>query len=294
MTLKNLPDDINIEDVLTYLSKESYNLNISGTHKRNSYKDIIGYENVSDGKMEFCIGRHSLYNSLPEYMFHPINRFDNIPEREREEKFKKEIDKQNDEIKNAHRFFSFIDILLLELKAEVKNKVYQYTSSNKVIQEIIGDTLSDKEKNNRFIKRTIPFLPNCKHIRGNRTLITFILRKVLYEENILLNKEVVKCKIIDNRPQYDYMLNNGQIDSMYLGNEFSENVTTYSIRYWSDEECTEHFCQFLEELEIFRLFIKDYFLSVEEELCFHVSADYPPLRLSDNVIHNYLNFNANI
>ena len=292
--LKYLPDDINIEDILSYLPKESYKISVNGLHKRNSYKDIIGYEETSDGKTAFLVGRNSLYNSLPEYMFHPINRFDNIPEREREEKFAEEYAKQELEIENAHKFFSPIDVLLLEIKSKTKEVINRYASGTIVMQEIIGDTLTEKEKNNRFIKRVIPFLPNCKRIRGNRTLITLLLRKVLLEEGIVLKNENRPCEIKDRHPHYNNRVDGHQIDSLFLGDEFSENITTYTIQYWSDEECTEHFATFLEELEEFRLFVKDYFLSIEEELCFHVSADYPTLRLSDDIVYNYLNFNSNI
>ena len=77
--IKYLPNDINIEDIFSYLPKGSYRIFINGLHKRNSYKDIISCEETSDGITEFHVGRNGLYNSLPEYMFHPINRFDNIP-----------------------------------------------------------------------------------------------------------------------------------------------------------------------------------------------------------------------
>ena len=292
--LKYLPDDINVEDVLSYLPKEIYRISIDGLHKRSSYKDIISYEEATDGKIEFHIGRNSLYNSLPEYMFHPINRFDNIQESDYKERFAEEYAKQEFEKENAHRFFSPIDVLLLDLKVKVKEIINQLASDNIVIRNIIGDSLTEKEKSNRFIKRTIPFLPNCKLIRGNRTLITLLLRKVLFEDGLFLKKENVICDIADKDPQYNNVIENCQIDSLYLGNEFSENVTTFTIKYWSDEECSEHFNLFLEELEEYRLFIKDYFLSIEDELCFHVTADYPTLRLSDDIVYNYLNFNTNM
>lgn len=292
--IKYLPDDINIEDVLSYLPKDSYRISISGLHKRNSYKDIISYEETSDGKTEFHVGRNGLYNSLPEYMFHPINRFDNIPERERKEKFAEEYAKQELEKENAHKFFSPIDVLLLDLKTKVKDKINQLTSDNIIIQNIIGDTLTENEKSNRFIKRTIPFLPNCKRIRGNRTLITLMLRKVLFEEGLSLKKGNIVSEQLDKEPQYNNTIEDYQIESLYLGNKFSENITTYTINYWSDEECSENFNLFLEELETYRQFIKDYFLSIEDDLCFHICSDYPTLRLSDNIIYNYLNYNTNL
>lgn len=292
--IKFLPDDINIEDILSYLPKESYRVSVNGLHKRNSYKDIINYEETPDGKTEFHVGRNGLYNSLPEYMFHPINRFDNIPERERKERFAEEYAKQELEKENAHKFFSPIDVLLLDLKTKVKEKINQLSSDNIFIQNIIGDTLTEKEKSNRFIQRTIPFLPNCKRIRGNKTLITFMLRKVLFEEGLSLNKENIVSEIHDKEPQYNSKIEDFQLNSMYLGNEFSENIMTFTINYWSDEECSEHFNLFLEELETYRLFIKDYFFSIEEELCFHINSDYPTLRLADDIIYNYLNYNTNL
>lgn len=292
--IKHLPDDINIEDILLYLPKESYRISVDGLHKRNSYKDIISHEETSEGKTEFHVGRNGLYNSLPEYMFHPINRFDNIPERERKERFAEEYAKQELEKENAHKFFSPIDVLLLDLKTKVKEKINQLSSDNIIIQNIIGDTLTEKEKSNRFIQRTIPFLPNCKRIRGNKTLITFMLRKVLFEEGLSLNKANIISKIHDKEPQYNNNIEDFHLDSMYLGNEFSENITTFTINYWSDEECSEHFNIFLEELETYRLFIKDYFFSIEDELCFHINSDYPTLRLADDIIYNYLNYNTNL
>lgn len=292
--IKFLPDDINIEDILSYLPKESYRVSVNGLHKRNSYKDIINYEETPDGKTEFHVGRNGLYNSLPEYMFHPINRFDNIPERERKERFAEEYAKQELEKENAHKFFSPIDVLLLDLKTKVKEKINQLSSDNIFIQNIIGDTLTEKEKSNRFIQRTIPFLPNCKRIRGNKTLITFMLRKVLFEEGLSLNKENIVSEIHDKEPQYNSKIEDFQLNSMYLGNEFNENIMTFTINYWSDEECSKHFNLFLEELETYRLFIKDYFFSIEDELCFHINSDYPTLRLADDIIYNYLNYNTNL
>lgn len=292
--IKFLPDDINIEDILSYLPKESYRVSVNGLHKRNSYKDIINYEETPDGKTDFHVGRNGLYNSLPEYMFHPINRFDNIPERERKERFAEEYAKQELEKENAHKFFSPIDVLLLDLKTKVKEKINQLSSDNIFIQNIIGDTLTEKEKSNRFIQQTIPFLPNCKRIRGNKTLITFMLRKVLFEEGLSLNKENIVSEIHDKEPQYNSKIEDFQLNSMYLGNEFSENIMTFTINYWSDEECSEHFNLFLEELETYRLFIKDYFFSIEDELCFHINSDYPTLRLADDIIYNYLNYNTNL
>lgn len=292
--LKSLPEDINIEELLAYLPEGSYQVLMNGVHKRNSYGDIVYYEEKADGKTEFLIGRHSIYNSLPEYMFHSINRFDNIPERERKERFAEEYAKQESEKEKAHEFFSPIDALLLDLRIKVRKKISQYTSENLIMQEIIGDALTEDEKTNRFIKQVIPFLPQCNIIRGNRTLITMLLRKVLYEEGLTIKEKTISYELRDNLPQYDCILEDCRLDTLYVGNEYSENITTYTIQYWSDDECTEQFEKFLKELNCFRNFIQDYFLSIEDELNFQVVTDNPPLRLCDDMVYNYLNFNTNL
>ena len=97
MELKHLPNDINIEEVLLYLPKESYKIAIKGAHKRNAYKDILDINKDHNGNLIFNIGRNSIYNSLPELLFHAVNRFDNIPENERKERFDEECEKQEKE-----------------------------------------------------------------------------------------------------------------------------------------------------------------------------------------------------
>lgn len=292
--IKYLPADINIEDVLAYLPKGSYRLYIDGLHKRNSYQDIISSDETPDGKIEFHIGRNSLYNSLPEYMFHPINRFDNIPEREQRERFAKECIKQEQEKEFAHKFFCPIDTLLLDTKIKVKDRINKYASSNVIMQEIIGDDLTEQQKSNRFIKRAIYFLPNCKRIRGNHTLITLLLRKILLEEGIVCIKDTLRHKVADNGPRYSEKIADSALENTYLGHEFDENITTYTIKYWSEEECTEKFDLFLVELEEFRLFFKDFFLFVEDELIFNVVDEFSQVIISEDNAYYYLNYNTNI
>ena len=292
--LRFLPDDINIEDILTYLPIDSYKVSIDGLHKRNAYKDIINYEDNSEGKTIFHIGRNGIYNSLPEYMFHSVNRFENIPEREYEEKFTEECTKLKKEKEEAHKFFEPFDNLLLTIKTRAKEELNQYYHDNKILLEILCDSLSKEEKENRFIKRVIPFMPYCKIIRGNKTLITFILRKILLEENLTLVKEMKPNTFKDRNNKYNCNIDNESLEFFYVGNEYEENVTTFTIQYWSEEDCTETFNIFLNDLECFRIFLQDYFFSIEDLLKFNIVTNTAPLRLSDNIIYNYLNFNTNI
>ena len=289
---ENIPQDINAEVFLGFFPQDTFCVKFCGLHKRNVYNDILEIEKKQD-KFLLHLGRNSLYNSLPEYLFHSIDRFDNIPEREKKQKFSEEYAKQEREKEQAYKFFSPIDILLFQLRLEVRERMNKYVESNIVIQDILLDKLTTEQRENRFIKRTIPYISSCKTIRGNRTLIKLLLRKVLADEGIKINVKSKRTEFTDEKPRYGNS-EGCEIGDVYIGNTYSESVLTYSISYWSDEDCNDEFLLFVNDLEIFRQFVQDYFISVDSVLVFDVSKDLSPLRISDTTQYNYLNYNTNI
>lgn len=293
MLPKNIPEDINVELLLSYFPEGSCKVALNGLHKRNSYKDIIDIEERRDGSLLLGIGRNSLYNSLPEFMFHPIDRFDNIPKIEEKERFAEEYQKQEKEKENAYKFFAPIDLLLLQLRVKVRNGIIQYVQSNKVLIDVVGDELTDKQTENRFIRQTLKFLPSCKNIRGSKTLLTFMLRKIFVEEGLKIDIHHKTITYTDKTPKYFDGLDSA-IGESYVGNVFDEESTLYDIHYWSEDGCDENFMKFVEDIEQYRLFIQNYFLSIEDTIHFYICKNDAPLRLSDDIIFNYLNYNTNL
>ena len=289
---ENIPQDINAEVFLGFFPQGTFRVKFCGLHKRNAYNDILEIEKEQE-KFLLHLGRNSLYNSLPEFLFHCIDRFDNIPEREKKQRFSEEYAKQEKEKEQAYKFFSPIDTLLFQLRLEVRERLNKYVESNTVIQDILLDKLTAEQRENRFIKRTTPYISSCKTIRGNRTLITLLLRKVLAEEGLKINVKSKQTEFTDEEPRYGNS-EGCEIGYVYVGNTFSESVITYSISYWSDEDCNEDFLPLVNDLEVFRQFVQDYFISVDSILVFDVSKDTSPLRISDTTLYNYLNYNTNI
>ena len=293
MLPKNIPEDINVELLLSYFPAGTCKVALRGLHKRNSYNDIIEIEEKRDGLLLFGIGRNSLYNSLPEFMFHSVDRFDNIPKLEEKERFAEEYQKQEQEKENAYRFFEPLDLLLLKLRTSIREKLNKYVENNNVLIDIIGDKLTNEQKTNRFIKHTLMFIPACKNIRGDKTLLTFMLRKIFMEEGLKIEKRRETVRYTDATPRYADGVDSLLGDS-FVGNAFYEDTTIYDIHYWSEENCDEDFLKFIDDIEVFRHFIQDYFIAIEETLQFNICKDDVPLRLSDDIIFNYLNFNTNI
>lgn len=87
---ENVPQDINAEVFLDFFPQDTFRVKFCGLHKRNAYNDILDIEKEQD-KFLLHLGRNSLYNSLPEYLFHCIDRFDNIPEREKNKDFQRNM-----------------------------------------------------------------------------------------------------------------------------------------------------------------------------------------------------------
>ena len=291
--LKNIPEDINVELLLSYFPEGSCKVTFKGLHKRNSYKDIVESEEKSDGTYVLGIGRNSLYNSLPESIFHPVDRFDNLQKTEEKDRFAEEYHKQELEIENAYKFFAPIDLLLLKLRVMAREYLNECAEQNKVLIDIICDNLTEKQESNRFIKQALCFIPSCKNIRGDKTLLSFMLRKIFMEEGLRIEVHQKPVTYTDECPRYADRLD-AVLDDTYLGNVYKEGTTMYDIHYWPEDDCDEKFPQFVEEITEFQSFIQEWFISIEETFRFDIVKDSAPLRLSDDMVFNYLNFNTTL
>ena len=295
MPYRNIPEDLNVELLLTYFSQKNLKITMKGQHKRNAYKDILQLKERHDGTLEIEVARDSLYNALPEYMFHPIDRFSNLPPLERTEKFEEEFDRQEKEKEHAYKFFAPVDIQLLLLKSKIRERLHPLTGENTVLQKlIVGEAAFEHLSQGRFTRRVLPFLPYCRIIRGEKTYITLLLRKVFVEESLQMECKGITSQYWDEEPRYEYQLGM-TLDEGYIGNEFDENVITYIIHYWSAEDCDKDFEEvFLRDIEQLRNLIEKFFISIEETFRFDISHDESPLTLSDDENFYYLDYNTNI
>lgn len=292
--LKNVPEDINAELLFSCLPDGKLKVEFEGTHKRNAYHDIIDLvQEGKDNPITLHLGRASLYHNLPEAMFHPIiGRFDVQNDKEFEEKYQA----QKNEIENAKKFFAPIDLLLLKIRLVVRGKIQECLKSEKLLVDIIiKDRLSESEKQNRFIQKTLPFLPMCKFVRGNKTLITLMLQNILEDENVEIKIRHESKEFQEDAPRYPGVVGD-TLDAFYLGDSYVDDVLIYDVHYWSDEECAERFMEFVNDMEAFRVFLQDYFFAVGAELRFDISTDSDGFYLYDETKprYQYLNYNTNL
>ena len=292
MIPKNIPDDINAEILLEYIPKGTCKAVFRGLHKRNVYNDLIDIEELRDGVPLLTLGRSGLYDTLPEFIFHPIDRFDNLPKQDEKERFEKEYDAQEREKEQARRFFEPIDLMLLSLRLDIRKRIQAYVESDKALIDILSKGIPDEQRENRFVRQTLPFLPSCKHIRGNKTLLTLMLRKVFAQEGITLEKHDECIKFVDEKPKYDICVD-GCLGDVYTGNEYISKLTVYDIHYWPDDNNEVELLHLVDEVETYRSFIQDYFIAVDDILRFDISNDNS-IYLDDGKNNYYLNYNTNL
>lgn len=287
-----LPLDLMAEALVNYYPKGQVQVTLRGRHSRNAYQDILDLEVTDDGKIEATISRPGLYDTLPETMFHPIDRFDRIPANEYKERFAEECEKQQKEEENARRFFAPFDTCLFQLSCAV-DKVKQLDfSDSRILSHIVCDKDTALLSHNRFIAKALPFVADCRRMRGDMTLITLMLRDILNEEGITLQERLPVNTFTDRAPRYNCTLD-GDSPDVFLGNEYPEKVTTYTLRYWDDEACDADFPQLLVALEEFRQFINRYFVGIEDCIDFDIATYQDNVTLEETHF-NYLNYNSNL
>lgn len=292
MIPRNIPEDLNAEVLLEYFTEGTCKALFRGLHKRNAYNDLIDMEERHDGTLQLTLGRSSLYDTLPEFMFHPIDRFDNLPQQNEKERFEEEYEAQEREKEQARRFFEPLDLMLLRLRMDVRDRISAYVETDKVMIDILVDGIPDVQRENRFVKQTLHFLPSCKHIRGDKTLLTLMLRKVFAQEGIVVEKHNERVELVDDNPRYDICVD-GRLGEVYTGSEYNSRLTVYDIHYWPDDSKEVDILQLVDEVETYRCFIQDYFMAVDDILRFDISNDNP-VSLDDGVNNYYLNYNTNL
>lgn len=291
-----IPEDIRAEILLNSIPSHDRQVEICGSHRRNAYQDILGFGRNDKDEYEITVCKDGLYDILPEAMFHPVDRFGNIPANEYRERFRAEYEKELEEEANARRFFKPFDTFLLGVSCCVAELVERNYAHNEVLVDMICDTMPEEWRENRFVKATLPFVPICRNIRGNKTLIALMLRKVLFEEGLRIDERQCVEHVSDHEPRYNSRLDGkaSEIEDTYLGNEFEEEVATYTVHYWDDAACGEQFLIFIAEMEIYEKFLNEYFVGIESKLRFDITTDAPAVVLSDENSRNYLNYNINL
>jgi len=173
--------DIKAEAVIADIHEHDIDFNdievkFDGTFERNYKKDINSLRvDMVKKAVSLHVTRNSLYDVLPEGLFHPVTRFGGLDSKELKNEFKK----QKQEEKKARRFFQPFDQEFLLLKVQMElgvRKLFEDTLA--VFESLFPNRTGIPGK---YYRRLLKFLPFTNYCKGNPGLTAQYLSEIIGE-----------------------------------------------------------------------------------------------------------------
>lgn len=245
--------------------KVTYAYDFKGVSERTALGDVlttsIKNKQNSNPSVTFSLKRDSLYHILPEYLFHPLDRY--LGADGDTEEFEKRYKEQEEQEKNALTYFRPFDRHFQVLRTEYQKWLNDHIFNG---NQFISDYLTSGYKFNRsnpFIQAVYPCIPWLRDNRGNPDMIKVALSYAF------MGKATIQRKWKDvNMPLSDSVPSNvgGLIDNLFLGSTHSCGSYNWHVIYQTeieDEDSLEKLKRLVREFEDF---FPDWFLSIEETL----------------------------
>lgn len=237
---------------------------LKGVSERTSLGDVLTSTVKSKNhrpRLYFSLKRDSIYHILPEYLFHPLDRY--LGTEGDSEEFDKRYKEQEEQERSALIYFRPFDAKYQELRI-----AYQQWLDNHVFMnnQFIAGYLTKGYPYNRenpFIHAVIPCLPWIRNYRGNEGMITTSLRYVFCG-----NAEIMKMGIeipISLTGDVHFTLD-GTIDDLYCGASSIVLQRVWQVRYQTEIKTKDDLLKLQCLVGEFRQFYQEWFLSVEEVL----------------------------
>lgn len=245
--------------------KVTYAYDFKGVSERTALGDVlttsIKNKQNSNPSVTFSLKRDSLYHILPEYLFHPLDRY--LGADGYTEEFEKRYKEQEEQEKNALTYFRPFDRHFQELRTEYQKWLNDHIFNG---NQFVSDYLTSGYKFNRsnpFIQAVYPCIPWLRDNRGNLDMIKVALGYAF------MGKAIIQRKWKDeNMPLSDSVPSNvgGLIDNLFLGSTHSCGSYNWHVIYQTKIENEDSLVNLKRLVKEFEDFFSDWFLSIEETL----------------------------
>lgn len=246
-------------------SKVSFLYKFEGVADRTASGDAISIEiknkTNTNPSVKFTLKRDSIYHILPEYLFHPIDRYAGTKGDVAE--FEKRYKEQKEQEGNALTYFNFFD------QSYQKQKVnFQIRLNENIFKgnQFLSDFICSNDSFNRenpYIKAVLPCIPWIRNYRGNKEMVEVALGYA-FSGNAL-----VKCEWKDCRMELKTDIHSsldGEIDDLYCGPSFLTGSYTWFVRYQVIIETERRVIELKTSLQEFSVFFKNWFLHIEDDI----------------------------
>ncbi len=259
--------DSNISSVLSETEvpiKESFVFN--GVHERTAKGDNLIVSTTSSAKrhqIKYALKRDSLYHILPEYLFHPLDRYADT-DGDKEE-FLKRHKAQIEIEEEALGYFYPFDREFQHLRTKFQEKLnHEILNNNLFIVDFITDGFK-VNKNNTFIMNVYPYIVWLRNNRGVHKLIEVAIK---YAFKNSLNSFMTISEEIPNLIDTDtcHTSLDGEINNLFCGPEYYHLEERIYVEYQTPITSEKVITDLADAITEFTDFFKSWFLSQNQSL----------------------------
>lgn len=267
-----------------------------GVHERTAKGDDLLMSLQTSTKkvtVRYLLKRDSLYHILPEYLFHPLDRYTACDGDE--EAFRKCRKEQKEMEENALHYFYPCDKVLQE-----ERTYFQSFLNDRILRNntFIVDFITEGHRvnrTNRFIHRVLPCIQWLRAYRGVERAVEVALRFAF--SNCIAQYKVSRIEVkipIDTTACHCCL--NETIDDLFCGNTYTEGKESVCLSYQTPIKSQKQIEILQRDMDEFREFFQSWFLGLHQHLKI-TFGDYKKAAVmyvgtSDNDL--YLNYNTQL
>lgn len=249
--------------------------------------------NTKKNSVRYILKRESLYHILPEYLFHPLDRYSGCDGDE--EEFLKRRKEQKQTKENALKYFYPFDRAYQEMRTS-----FQLHLNDRILRNntFIVDFITEGKclnRKNQFIERVYPCILWLRAYRGVKRLTEMAIR-FAFSNNIVKYSYIQReeKKPIDMAACHCSL--DGTIDDLFCGNSYTEFITIIRVVHQTLITSHKQIEILNREIEEFRDFFQSWFLSLNQhiEIVFGDYKKEPFMYVGSSDSDLYLNYNTQI
>lgn len=259
--------DSNIQSVISESEipiKELYLF--TGVHERTAKGDNLLVSASTSSKryqLKYSLKRDSLYHILPEYLFHPLDRYADT-DGDKEEFLRRRKAQKDIEVDALEYFYPF-DKRFQILRTSFQNKLNNEILNNKLF---IVDFITEGyniDKNNPFIKGVYPCIIWLRNNRGVKKLLEVAVRYA-FSDSLHSYYMVSDERSSEIDSSSCHITLDGDIDNLFCGYRYYYIEESINVKYQTKIVSENQIQKLKSEIDKFEEFFKEWFLTQNQTI----------------------------
>ena len=295
---KEVDADVAMSVIIPYIDYNTqgsveYSYTFKGVYDRTATGDalqiLIKNKVKEPSTVTFSLNRDSFYHILPEYLFHPIDRYHGTMGSP--EEFDRRYDEQEEQEKNALTYFKFFDQEYQKLRMKLQSWLNEHIfKGNQFLSDFITHDVPFN-RNNPFIMAVYPCLPWLRSHRGNRQMM-----------ETALSYAFSGCASVDYQRKEELMALDksihssveGIIDYLFCGATFRTKVYYWHVCYQTPIGTEAKLAELQKDIKEFSDFFATWFVAIEDHLQIEFSDWQEPPVLTTQQSGIFLNYSTQL